>query len=183
MKLRGSLAALAVAVVLVGCTPASPEPEATTAPPTAGTPSSAPTPSPTPDPVVTGTPADPALYAQGDDRTIWFSSPSGNIQCLYSLYGDSEGWGCALLEQEVQLPAPDGECATPANGFWVAVDSGSFVPAAACVGVTSGSPTLEYGASLTYFDMACDSTSDGMRCTSLSSGQGFRLSRSDYELF
>ena len=183
MKLRGPLAVLVFAVVLVGCTPAPPETAAPSAAPTVSVPSSSPTSSPTPDPVVTGDPADPALYAQGDDRTIWFSSPSGNIQCVYSLYGESEGWGCGLLEQEVQLPESEGRCTTAANGFWVAVDSGSFVPAPSCVGVTSGGPVLEYGASLTYLDMACDSTSDGMRCASLSSGQGFRISRSDYELF
>ncbi len=55
-------------------------------------------------------------------------------------------------------------------------------PTTFCAG-SSGGLTLSYGMSLTYRDMGCDSTEDGMICRSLVSGHGFRLSRSDYEIF
>jgi hypothetical protein len=180
--------ALVVAVCLAGCvgTPAPSGPP-TAAPVTTPSPDSSATdsPEPTTAPAVTGTPADPEPYLTGDDQTLAFDSPSGNIQCVYQLYGDSEGWGCSLREQNVVLPPPDpaSDCGGSATGFWVGVSTGSYVPEPSCFGIYETKPVLPYGSSMTYHDMACDSTEDGVRCVSLTSGNGFQLSRSDYELF
>lgn len=134
---------------------------------------------------MTGAPTDPEPYLTGDDRTLAFDSPSGNIRCVYQLYANHEGWGCNLREQDVVLPAPDPEsdCDGSATGFWVGVANGTYVPEPSCFGVFDAQPALAYGSSLTYHDMACDSTEDGVRCVSLTSGHGFQLSRSDYEVF
>lgn len=186
MRIRHLLVAVLVATAFAGCTPAAhvatPTPEQTlTEEPTEG-----PSPTPTPDlvPLVTGAPVDPGTYAQGDDRTIWFDSPSGNIHCVYLLYRTAEAWGCNARQLTITLPATDGDCPRGmTTGFWVGVAEGSFSPEPSCVDVFDAAPVLPDGSSLTYNDMACDSTEDGVRCESVTSGHGFRLSRSDYELF
>jgi hypothetical protein len=184
VRIRHLLFAALVATAFAGCTPTSgvetPAPEQTVAAePTEGS-----SPTPTPTPLVSGAAVDPGAYAQGDDRTIWFDSPSGNIQCIYLLYRTAEGWGCTVRQLTITLPVSDGDCPSGVTtGFWVAVSEGSFSPEPSCSAVFDAAPVLPYGSSLTYNDMACDSTEDGVRCASVTSGHGFRLSRSDYELF
>lgn len=68
------------------------------------------------------------------------------------------------------------------NGLGVDADDPAAVPISFCAGAAEG-VVLPYGASLTYRDMACDSSEDGMTCRSLISGHGFLLSRSDYQLY
>jgi hypothetical protein len=137
-----------------------------------------------------GQPANPADFEHGDGG-IAFDSPSGNIHCGYSLYREPGWWWCLLAEQTVELPAaPDGNCtgtymdgtAIVPNGFGMDPTEPDATPTTFCAG-SGDSPTLDYGMSLSYRDMGCDSTEDGMICRSLISGHGFRLSRSDYEIF
>ncbi|WP_075123360.1 DUF6636 domain-containing protein, partial [Pseudomonas aeruginosa] len=123
---------------------------------------------------------------------VAFASPSGNIQCGFSEYGsNTPWWWCLLQSQTVVLPPdPRGACSgTDAsgapiapNGLGVDASDPAALPVSFCA-AAAGSEVLSYGTSLTYRDMACDSTEDGMICRSLVSGHGFRLSRSDYELY
>jgi len=135
-----------------------------------------------------GNPVDPAAYAHPDGG-VAFSSPSGNIQCGYSTYREPGWWWCLLVQYSVELP-PSDECVgeytdgspiTP-NGLGVTGSDPDALPESFCAFAGEG-PTLAYGQSIAYRDMACDSTEDGMTCRNLVSGHGFRLSRSDYELF
>lgn len=192
----GTLAVL----LLAGCTPVvTPSPS-----PTGISPTSEPTPTAAPDPTPSESyvAVDPSSYPYPDWATgVAFSSPSGNIHCGYEQSTAPRAYeigGCAAEVAEFTFPelAPGEEAActssnsqTWGGGFTlfdgvVAVQcrngGGLFWP-----GELEGyeSPVLPYGHSITFGDMICESSEDGMTCRSLTSGHGFRLSRSDYELF
>lgn len=191
---RSVLGALVVVACLVGCTPTDPvTPAATPAPTASGTPSASPEPEPEPDPeswTPSGSAADPAQFANADGG-VAFASPTGDIQCFYSEYpGLEPWWGCVVSEHTVQLPPASADACVstnadgtpvPPNGIGMKTDADA-TPTTFCAG-TGENPPLAYGASLTYRDMACDSTTVGMICRSLVTGRGFSLSASDYELF
>ncbi|MCS0500440.1 DUF6636 domain-containing protein [Protaetiibacter mangrovi] len=179
---------LIAAISLVGCTSAAPAPTTSASPGESGaasaTPSTAPsTPAEAWRPA--GTAVDTAGYVGGDGGVV-FSSPSGNLRCGYSEYPNTTPWWwCMLEEQSVVLPSdPHGKCpeAVAPNGLGVLADDPAAVAESFCADAAE-SPALPYGSSISYRDMGCDSTEDGMTCRSLVTGAGFRLSRSDYELF
>jgi hypothetical protein len=194
--IKAVAAVVLVFVALTGCVPAernAPAPGESPSAPTPSVPSSAPpasSPSADPDPwIPKGSPADPATFAHPDGG-IAFASPSGNIQCGYGEYG-AGWWWCLLHDQTVELPPdPQGSCTgtdvngTPIapNGLGVVAADPDARPQSFCAGAWDG-PALAYGMSVTYRDMACESTEEGMTCRSLVSGHGFRLSRSDYQLY
>lgn len=187
---RGTLAtfALLATIFLAGCTSAESGPSP--APTNSASPSESTAPADEPSASAqawrpTGTPQDAAGYVNADGGVV-FSSPSGNLHCGYSEYPDATPWWwCVLEEQDVVLPPdPYGRCpeATEPNGLGVVADDPSARAESFCAD-GGDSPVLPYGSSISYRDMGCDSTGDGMTCRSLVTGVGFRLSRSDYELF
>lgn len=185
--IRIASTALLLVLVLTGCVPSpTPDPTAAPTPNPTEAPEATPTPTSGDDPAAwtpAGTPVDAAAYAHPDGGVV-FSSPSGNIQCGYSHYSEPGWWWCLLIEQTVELPAASEEACeglTP-NGLGVKGADPNATPESFCAGAVE-SLALPYGSSITYREMACDSTEDGMTCRSLESGHGFRLSRSDYELF
>lgn len=195
--LRACALAFVVLVALTGCTfpesdPTSAESQQPSASPSAGSdPSVEPEPEPEEEPEAwtpSGSAVDPALYGNDVDGML-FTSPSGKVQCWYSTEF-STSWGCLVPDQTVELPPdPGGECTGTylggapivPNGFIVSPGGSDAAPVTICAGITPGI-ALPYGSSLTYRDMACDSTESGMICRSLLSGSGFRLSKSDYEI-
>jgi hypothetical protein len=136
-----------------------------------------------------GVPADPSAYANPDGGIV-FSAPSGNLHCGYSEWGGL-WWWCLADELSVSLPPdPAGRCvgeyvggaAIVPNGIGVIGADPDARPESFCAG-SDESPVLPYGSSISYRDMGCESSDEGMTCRSLLTGAGFRLSRSDYELF
>jgi hypothetical protein len=127
---------------------------------------------------------------------VEFDSPSRNIHCgFYDFNNDvvAPYWGCTISEFTYAFPEPQtpGEIECASEVFWgggFIVDEAGTVSVRCGGGVEFGGeyrdvPTLGYGSTLTFGDMTCDSSEDGMRCYSISTGHGFQLSRSDYEVF
>ena len=190
---RAALVFAALGLALAGCVGTAPPDSIPSTPTSTGSPTPISSPSAPIEPASwapSGTPVDGADYAHPDGG-VAFASPSGNIQCGYTQYREIEYWWCVLGEFTVDLPPdPEGACTgTSADGTTIRPNGLSMDPhdpAAAAVSMCAGASegrTLPYGSSLSYLDMGCDSTEDGMTCRSLVSGRGFRLSRSDYELF
>jgi hypothetical protein len=190
---RASLALLLL-LSLTGCVTASSPPPETPSPVSSSPTSASSSPSDeasSPAWAPTGVPVDPADYAHPDGG-VAFDSPSGNIHCFYSEYSiAAPWWGCLLDSQTVVLPpGPDGACTGTfldgapivPNGLAVDPSEPDDAPRSFCAGA-GPAVVLDYGASLSYRDMACDSSEDGMTCRSVVSGRGFTLSRSDYQLY
>lgn len=193
--IRRAVVILAVAAALAGCTPASPSgPSVVPEPSQAASPVATPGPAPSAGAdagawAPAGRPVDAAGYL--DDEGLAFRSPSGNISCGYSVAREPGFWYCLLVDREVDLPEPppavcegvdeNGDPLRP-NGLAMDPADPAASPTSFCATGGDGA-VLPYGSSVTYRDLGCDSTPDGMICRSLVSGRGFRLSRSDYELF
>jgi Tfp pilus assembly PilM family ATPase len=130
--------------------------------------------SPTPEPEVD--------YADGfdvsehsDDGSVQFVTPSGNIGC----YMDAEFARCDIQERDWSVDKPS-DCEQD-YGFAMAVgeSSSSFV----CAGDTVGFDgfTLDYGSGARIGDFLCTSSDSGVVCVNESTGDGFKMSRADYE--
>src|SRR5690606_10625363 len=135
--------------------------------------------------------SDPSLFAHPDGGIV-FTSPPSNTVCFYTEYGaHPPWWGCLLDEHTVELPPstsadclavrPDGSLVRP-NGLSFDPASPESAPVSIC-GAGHGEHELSYGSSVTYRDMGCDSTEDGMTCRSRETGRGFSLSRSHYAIY
>jgi hypothetical protein len=195
MGIRHLLVGSLVAMTLAACTPTAGEVETPTRTPAPTTPIDVVTTSPASTASAvpwapSGQPVDLAAYAH-EDGGIAFASPSGEVQCGYSVYGELTSWWCSLFGASIDLPpAPDGQCTGSyvdgseivPFGFAMAGGDPQARPHSICGG-SSGSAAVASGSSISYRDMGCDSTEEGMICRSLVSGHGFRLSPSDYELF
>jgi Tfp pilus assembly PilM family ATPase len=110
-----------------------------------------------------------------DDGSVQFVTPSGNIGC----YMDAEFARCDIQERDWSVDKPS-DCEQD-YGFAMAVgeSSSSFV----CAGDTVGFDgfTLDYGSGARIGDFLCTSSDSGVVCVNESTGDGFKMSRADYE--
>jgi len=201
------VSAVAVVAALAGCsgamtaaTSAEPESTGSTSPATAP---SAPAPTSTP---VAVDPADYMISPQqmseqaGDSglTVASFDAGRGLMHCgIYSNWWTSDHtsparirmFGCRMESGYTftypQVDNPGGVGGCP-SGFTV---TGDAAPSVLC---NSGlvffselqtSKTLPAGASLTFDDVTCTGTLQGVRCVAADSGHGFELSPSAYQLF
>lgn len=119
-----------------------------------------------------------------------FSTPSGNIAC--NIYADGSGVSCEVREHTWVMPAStDGPYGRPCDfsfgGLEFYVSNGMPGKLGCYEGVsTFDGPnigkTLDYGQTISYGTIACDSEASGVTCTDTSTGHFFRVSRENYEL-
>jgi hypothetical protein len=192
------MAAVALSgAALAGCAPtsSSPEPdddhEETEE-------TSSPTPTADPIPEVTPTeaapqfaPVNPAEYLSNYGNGVEFDSPSLNIHCGIFPAPDYEFYACSI-DQYTYVdppPAPDqvacAENISYGHGFFAPLDGEVKVLCRGGAGEweIDPHPVLEYGTSIKFGGVICESTSDHMGCRSLGGGHGFTLSRNSYTTF
>ena len=166
-----AVAAAALGVLLVSCsppatsttTPASTEVTGTTTPKT----SSVPRPTPT-----------PAATTLVRERTA-FSSPTDNIHCSL----EDTFVRCDVREWTYALPPKPASCKLDWGSVLVLPLTGSSQ--FDCVGDSIG-PTplrLQYGKAIRAGDLACSMAKAGITCRQLKNGHGFFLSRASYRQF
>jgi hypothetical protein len=118
------------------------------------------------------------ITPQGGAPAVAFSSPSGNIICIW---GVEAGLTCGI-EQRASAPAePPGGCGEISwLGNIVGLDAGGAVTDGRCAGgleTPFGARVLPYGQSLSAFGFTCASTEAGVLCMADASGRGFSLAR------
>jgi hypothetical protein len=159
VKSWARVGAVAVLVVLSGCTPSERNTPGPSAPPaTAGLGDRA---------------AGPGAEAHR------FITPSKNIGCFVS----PESARCDIAEKSWKAPPKPAGCQLGwGNGLAVGVDGETSI---VCAGdtVLGGPRTLPYGESVRAGDFVCASSAEGVRCTNEPTGHGFTLSRKSYEIF
>ncbi len=201
--------AVLLAVALSGC--GSDEPGAVPSPRTssstpspttgAGQFSGHPIGTPTTDGGRTSAPTAPTYDASATGAA--FASPTGNIVCM--LAGDPQMNRCDITERTYKAPARPADCPL-SYGSSFALDG---VASIGCVGDTvlgqaapgtdytswftgpgvtspvTGQPIaiLAYGESIKVGAVVCGSAKNGVTCTDVDSGHGFRVSRASYEIF
>lgn len=114
------------------------------------------------------------------DYTV-FESPTGNILC--GITGrESNDVRCDIGERDWEPPPRPAECEFDYGTGTELDDSGAAIT---CASDAVGEPelTLEYGERIQGGDILCTSTESGMTCTHQGTGHGFRLARAEYELF
>lgn len=155
-----------------------------------GTPAVVAGPSPTAAPVPstgstspTSDPADDAIDAETDPRfgtgEALFATPSRNIACRMA----SDEVRCDVLENNWSVPPTPLDCQLD-YGSGVVL-SGSGPAELLCAGDTLADPSLtvlEYGESVRYDGVVCESKEIGLSCDDSGTGHGFTVSRADYEL-
>ncbi len=132
-----------------------------------------------------------AATANAQDLTVYdFQSPSGNIGCSISDFGDGTGAASCKLHHHTWESSPQEIC--PGDGQEWGSDVILNRGTSACVGVVPSQiwlgqeygtlPTLGYGQSHTLGTITCASEPSGVRCTDTKSGQFFQVSRDAYRL-
>lgn len=132
--------------------------------------------------------------AHADERRANFTTPSENIRCVLDRdSGESPYVVCQL--ENVDYVVPPG-VAHDADGKPCPSDTGSGNDVMLMQGqpgyircsyasISTGVPdwpTLEYGDSMVFGAITCDSESSALTCTDTSSGHFFRVSRLAYEV-
>lgn len=191
--LAALLAAAALALVLSACStgaPNHPIAQATDAPATAE-----PTPTPTPTEAATAfTPVDPTAYAaQEIGGGVVFVSPSRNLRCGVVHFEGPVTWGCSIVEKTWEFPSesPDDYCydaQVPCGWGIEAVGDGEPHPrmrsdVAFESEYRTDTAVLEYGTSISYSDITCESEERGITCENTSTGHGFTISQSLNEIW
>ena len=118
-----------------------------------------------------------------------FVTPSGNIIC--SIYSDGSGVNCEIRDHIWVMPAstsgPFGRaCDFDFGGLDFYVSQGNPGKLGCYEGASKfGTPNvkrLDYGQSLSYGVITCDSATSGVTCTDTDTGHFFRVSRENYDL-
>jgi hypothetical protein len=158
-------------------TPEAPEPSGPTTDETTDETTATPTPTPAPAPTTpTPEPVDLSAY-----DLPGFTTPSGNIGCLFDHYRSPHVRCDRLRMDGVPTPVP-ADCDFD-WGHSVELSAGGRA-ALACTsdsvmglqGETDGTRVLPYGDSVRYRGIVCTSTRQGLRCQT-SGGHGFLLSK------
>lgn len=134
---------------------------------------------------------DPSGFRSAEWDGVVFDSPSVNIQCGIFPDPDLRFFACSIKEYTYADPEPTGDliaCAeniSYGGGFIAPLDGEVKVLCRGGVGEweLESHAVLQYGASVTYGGVICESTSDHMGCRSLDTGHGFTLSRNSYSVF
>lgn len=107
-----------------------------------------------------------------------FVTPSGNIGC----YLDAEGARCDIAEKDWPTPPKPPLCNLDWGQGLMVRDVGAHT---VCAGdtVLGGPVTLGYGNSAQRGNFRCDVSEQGVTCTNLASGKGFKLARAAYSFF
>ncbi len=133
----------------------------------------------------------PAAHADPDPT--WFRSPTGNIVCTIDP-ADATGDRGSHVRCDVKdptftpPPAPPIHTRFCGQGPWGrSLQMTRGEPAHfQCISDTvfkDGLPVLAYGAETTRYGFRCASASDGITCTDLDTGRGFRMARDSYAIF
>jgi len=126
----------------------------------------------------------PAEIVRVVTGTIGFQSPTHNIRC--DMYGANDaGYSVARCEATSHTWAVPPRPANGCGGDWygrIAIDENRalFICASEAL---AGGPVLPYGHGLRDGSIICDSTEQGVKCTSQITGHGFTLSRQAYTLY
>jgi len=116
--------------------------------------------------------------------TLWFHSPSGNIQCMIGSFTNSQMAECHISEATPSFTTRPENCGGDwGNRFFVMQDG---VGERSCwtdlYFLPENSVTLPYGGSITFKAVTCASDATGMTCRNTDGG-GFFLSRSAQRVF
>ena len=127
------------------------------------------------------------------NKSIYFTSPSGNIFCLGDSrleYGNDGWWGvtCEIRDYRENIQPPQKhpsaeECPLDWGGSFSLEPTGRTV--VDCRGDTNSienSPKLAYGETISGKGWQCTSRQDGILCKN-SSGHGFHINRIRQQLF
>jgi hypothetical protein len=117
------------------------------------------------------------------DETMFFQSPTGNIQCAIST-GDYSGVRCDILDYSPSFEQSSPDCEFDWGGSF-GVDSEADTGYLLCVSdaVAGGEPeTLAYGEAKQLGPYRCTSEKTGISCSN-QSGHGFALSKAEQRLF
>lgn len=127
------------------------------------------------------------------NKSIYFTSPSGNIFCLGDSrleYGNDGWWGvtCEIRDYQENIQPPrkrpsDEECPVDWGGSFSLEPTGrTVVDCRGDTDRTTNAPVLAYGRTMRGKGWQCTSRQDGMLCQNRS-GHGFHISRSRQRLF
>ncbi|HEY1530270.1 MAG TPA: hypothetical protein VGF80_05605 [Galbitalea sp.] len=195
MKIGGLVGALALLLLVTGCTqsPPTPTPAHSTKPRTVSTPSATLTTSASP---YISDAASTYTVTDGDDVQVSWLAPSRNIACGIVLSGASAHvWGCSVKDHTWVAPSanPADICYNSGEDCGTGIEAlGSgklrgrgetvFESQRAIDGPfpAPAIQTLAYGHSVTADGVTCVSLETGMTCTNITSGHGFTLSKSTY---
>jgi hypothetical protein len=116
-------------------------------------------------------------------KTMFFQSPSGNIQCAAST-GDDADLRCDILEYSPSFEQFSPDCEFDWGGSF-GLDANAEEGYLNCVSdaVAGGQPvTLDYGQEEQFGPFLCVSEKTGLTCTN-PGGHGFSLSKAEQTLF
>ncbi|HUQ40419.1 MAG TPA: DUF6636 domain-containing protein [Acidimicrobiales bacterium] len=117
-----------------------------------------------------------------DDGPEHFTTPSGNIGCMFT--GDlAEGSvRCDVAERDWQPPPRPADCELD---WAVGVELDSRGPRHVCAGdtVMGGGAVLAYGRTAAHRGLECASEVRGVSCLHRATGRGFAVSRASYRWF
>jgi hypothetical protein len=196
-RLRAVLLAASAALLLTSCTgpavadssadqPPSPTVEAiTTAPATSAPPA---------EHAASTVAVDPALYAAEEIGSgVVFVSPSRNLRCGIIHWHEQATWGCSIVEKDWEFPSddPTDYCygsQVPCGGGIEAYGDGEPHPrqrgdVAFESEYRTDAPVLEYGTSITDYDVTCVSEERGITCRNARTDHGFTISKSLNEIW
>jgi hypothetical protein len=129
--------------------------------------------------------ASPAMVTREVTGTIGFQSPSGNIRC--DMFGRNDA-GYSLVRCEATShawtvpPRPaNGGCTGDWYGRLIIDENRAFFGCASEALATGGA--LPYGHALHDGSNICESSEQGIKCTSQITGHGFTLSKQAYTLY
>ena len=124
-----------------------------------------------------------ALPAQArDGDSIWFHTPSRNINCVGTTIDNVSYMNCTLLKIST-LTVKGMNCDQERNIFFEVKKSGGAKPF--CVDGDLGNIhaiTLDYGKSVTFDAITCTASATGMECKN-SQGHGYSLSKNAQRMF
>ncbi|MDO3635432.1 hypothetical protein [Mycolicibacterium arseniciresistens] len=132
--------------------------------------------------------------AHAEERRANFTTPSGNIRCVFDRDSGASPYVVCQLE-DVDYVVPPGVAHDAAgkpcpsntgsgNDVMLVQGEPGYVRcsfASISTGVPDW-PTLEYGDTMVFGAITCDSESSALTCTDTSSGHFFRVSRLAYEV-
>ena len=132
-----------------------------------------------------------AAPAHADPDPHWFASPTGNIACSIDPATGDRGphVRCDVRHPTfTPPPAPPIHTRFCGQGPWgQSIQQTHGEPAHfQCISDTvfkDDLPTLAYGTQTTRYGFRCASATDGITCTDLDTGRGFRLARDSYAIF
>jgi hypothetical protein len=195
-RLGAVLLAASAAFLLTSCvTTATADVVSASPTPVAGpsTPAPEPSTSPTVAPVIPVA-VDSALYAaQEIGSGVVFVSPSRNLRCGIIHWHEQATWGCTIVEKEWEFPRDD-----PADYCYDAqVSCGEGIEAygdgephprkrgdvAFESEYRTDTPVLEYGTSISDYDVTCASEERGITCENARTGHGFTISETLNEIW